>query len=237
LDRPCKICGKKGLLNVCKDCGGKVCRGCFDKNLDLCLDCSTSRRRDMLEISPRTILNLGTAMIFGGFGLMILASILGVILGATEGFVLVGVFPFLFGFGASSPLFIIISLLMFLLLVTVFLEPWIKSGSELEERKKLVVDREGREALESLSTPKKRIEREEEQIIAVSVPKTIQKDISIQIVGDRLMIEGKEGEAFKRTYDFPNGIKPVKFESEYIEDHELLVIKVKVCREETLLGK
>ncbi len=237
MDRPCKICGKKGLLNVCKYCGGKVCRDCFDKNLDLCLDCSTSRRRDMLEISPRTIMNLGTVMILGGFGLMILASILGVILGATEGFVLVGVFPFLFGFGASSPLLSLISLLMFLLPVVLFLYPLIKNRSQIEERKKIVIYREGLEFLESFSTPKKRREREEEQIIAVSVPKNIQKDISIQIVGDRLIIEGKEGEAFKKSYNFPNGTKPVKFKSEYIEDHKLLVVRVKVRREETLLGK
>lgn len=237
MDRPCKMCGKRGLLNICLNCGGKVCQDCFDKNLDLCLDCSTSRRRDLLEISPRTIMNLGTAMIIGGFGLMILASLLGVIFGATEGFVLVGVFPFLFGFGASTPLLSLISLLMFLLPVLLFLYPWIRSRSELEERKKIIIDREGLEALEPFSTPKKRREREEEQIIAVSVPRNIQKDISIQIVGDSLIIEGKEGEVFKKSYNFPNGIKPVKFESEYIKDHKLLVVKVKVHREETLLGK
>lgn len=237
MDRLCKICGKKGLLNVCQYCGRTVCRDCFEENLNLCLDCSTSRKKDLLEISPQTIVNLGTVMILGGIGLMILASILGVILGATEGFILVGVFPFLIGFGAYSPLLSLVSLLMFLLPVVLFLYPWIKSRSELEERKKIVVGREGKEVLESLSTPKKRREREEEQIIAVSVPKNIQKDIFIQIAGDRLIIKAKKGEAFEKAFNFPKGTKPVKFKSEYLEDHELLVLKVKVYREEDFLEK
>ncbi|UCD73133.1 MAG: Hsp20/alpha crystallin family protein [Candidatus Bathyarchaeota archaeon] len=237
MDRLCKICGKKRPLEVCEYCGKKVCRDCLDKDLNLCLDCLTSRKRDLLEISPQTIMNIGTIMILGGIGLMILASILGMMLGTAEGFILVGVFPFLFGYGASSPLLSLISLLMFLLPVVLFLYPWIRSRSELEERKKIVVEREGREVPESLSTPKKRSEREEEQIIAVSVPKNIQKEISIQIVGGRLVIEGKEGEAFEKSFNFPNGTKPVKFKSEYIEDHELLVVRVKVRREESLLEK
>jgi hypothetical protein len=66
--------------------------------------------------------------------------------------------------------------------------------------------------------------------IAVSIPEDVHRTISIQIVGDKLVIRGREGD-FRKSYSFPKGTRPIEFRSEYIRDHKLLVIRLKVRRE------
>jgi len=108
---------------------------------------------------------------------------------------------------------------------------------ELGQRPKTAIDRDQREWVEPLDLGEKRAGGEEEEIIAVSIPGYVQKDFSIQIVGDRLIIQGKGGRAFYKSYSFPKGTRPIEFSSEYIEDHGLLIIRVEVRREEYPLEK
>jgi len=174
------------------------------------------------------IVNLGTILIFIGVGLMIL----GAILGTAEGFVMIGFFPFIFGFGHFSPLLALFALIMFLLPLIIFAYQWLMSRQELEQRTETAIGRGRGEGSETLGLGERRVGREEEEVIAASIPRYAQKDLSIQIVGDKLIIQGKEGKAFHRSYSFPRGTRPIEFSSEYMNDHRLLIIRVKVRREE-----
>jgi hypothetical protein len=162
-----------------------------------------------------------------GTVLMILAAILG----ASEGFVLVGFFPFLLGFGDFSPLLSLIALIMFLLPPILFAYQWVISRQEREQRQETSID-DQEERLEHADLGEQRGTEEEEEIIAVSIPGYTQKDFSIQILGDKLIIQGKEGKECYKSYGFPRGTRPIEYSSEYIEDHKLLIIKVKVRRGE-----
>ncbi len=129
----CRICGKDGIIHFCKNCGSRVCTNCFDKKLGLCLECSRKTVDEgVSKISPQGLIRLGTALIFGGFGLMTVAAILGGIFGVGEGVVIVGFFPFLFGFGSFPPILFLLTLIMSLLPLILFLYVWLTSRSELE---------------------------------------------------------------------------------------------------------
>ncbi len=234
----CEICGNKEPSNTCRDCGRSVCEDCFDRDLDLCTECSERREKgEFLEISPQSMVGLGTKMIFLGFALMFLATIFAVSLGAAEGFVMIGFFPLLLGFGNASPLLSLISLVMFLLPLILFFYPWVKSRPEREELERIVVTGRGRDTPVFPKGGEGRQERDEEQIVAVSVPEDVRKNLSIQIVGDRIIVQGGEGTGFRKSYSFARGLKPVAFSSEYVEDHELLVIRVTVRKHESPFEK
>lgn len=224
----CEICERREITHICENCGRNICEDCFERDPNLCLECAKGERREGVpKVLPRTITNLGIVLILIGTVLMIIAAMQG----ATEGFVLVGFFPFLLGFGSFSPLLSLLALIMFLLPLILFTYQWITSRPEQKQRHETAID-EQKEISEHTDSGEQRETREEEEIIAVSIPGYTRKDFPIQILGDKLIIQAKEGKDFYKAYGFPRGIIPIEFSLKYIEDHKLLIIKIKVRREE-----
>jgi len=121
----CGICGREGAEYVCSNCSGLVCRDCYVPEKRLCLQCTRRERLLGTPFEHRTsLMTTGTLLIFAGFFLVFLASILSLQSGEWT----VIFFPFIFtGGGGWVVAFIVIVFLVFMLF------PWLMTWRRLRQ--------------------------------------------------------------------------------------------------------
>ncbi|RLI33518.1 hypothetical protein DRO56_01505 [Candidatus Bathyarchaeota archaeon] len=126
----CEICGREGAEYICRVCNRVVCRRCYLPEEGLCLQCA--RRQRLLSGplgNPFGLMKVGMLLVFVGFFLIFLASILSL---QSGGWTII-LFPFIFTSGGGW-LVAIIMLIFFLLMIL----PWFlgmrwSEGWEAEE--------------------------------------------------------------------------------------------------------
>lgn len=121
----CGICGQEGAEHVCRACGRLVCTDCYQPKEGLCLQCS---RREQLLGNPLghriDLMTLGTALIFLGFFLMFLGSILSIQSGEWT----IVFFPFVITNGGGWTVLMMLVFLIFFMLL-----PWLMTRRGLGE--------------------------------------------------------------------------------------------------------
>ncbi|MEM2876286.1 MAG: B-box zinc finger protein, partial [Candidatus Bathyarchaeia archaeon] len=83
----CEVCRERNAKYVCQDCGRLICDFCIVPETLICSDCSASMREERFTrqvgfLTPFSILFVSIFLIFLGFFLVILSSVLR---GAIEG--------------------------------------------------------------------------------------------------------------------------------------------------------
>jgi hypothetical protein len=120
----CGICGREGAENVCRICGQLVCRDCYLPEEGLCLKCS---RREHLLGNPFGgsigLLTAGTVLIFFGFILMFIASVLSI----RSGEWIIIFFPFILTNSGGWAIALMLVFLFFLFL------PWLMTRRRLRQ--------------------------------------------------------------------------------------------------------
>ena len=123
---PCGICGQEGAEYVCSNCGRLVCRDCYVSEKRLCLQCVRRERLLGTPFEHRTnLMTAGTLLIFAGFFLVFLASILSVQSGEWT----IILFPFIFTSGGGGW---VVALMLVLFLVFMLL-PWLMTWRRLRQ--------------------------------------------------------------------------------------------------------
>ncbi len=113
----CGICGREGAEHVCRTCSRLVCGDCYVPEEGLCLQCSRRARLSSNPFGRRVdLLTAGTALIFLGFFLMFIASVLSIQSGEWT----IIFFPFVIANGGG---WAIAAMLVFFVLF--FLLPWL----------------------------------------------------------------------------------------------------------------
>jgi len=121
----CGICGREGAEYVCSNCGRLVCRDCYVQEKRLCLQCGRSERLLESPFGLRTnLMTAGTLLIFAGFFLVFVASILSVQSGEWT----IIFFPFVFT--SSGGWVVALMLALFLLFM---LLPWLMTWRRVRQ--------------------------------------------------------------------------------------------------------
>ena len=212
----CWVCGAEDADILCPRCGHLVCRGCFDVETEMCLDCTE-------EVVDHKI-RRRTTMLVGGL-LMIIVGLSAAAAGFVAGLPTTGVtvvFPFIVG-EVSPWIAGLYSFLFFVTIAVASLFPWY-----LHTRNKQIYYENEDFTVTGGNLPGGEVFEHMEYVITAEMPKRLEKSILVEANGPLIHLHSTLDKEFNRSYRIPEGHDLEGLDYDYEEGY--LVLRLHLIR-------